>query len=87
MLRSPFLLAVIMLVVIVGLYLLGAPRENGCCSFRDFSSFFFFRKHNGLIQMQENIKCVFRNKMKPLAGNLLFTFRIKRMENNKNTFF
>ena len=35
MLRSPFLQAVIVLVVFVRFHLFGPPRENGCCSFGD----------------------------------------------------
>ena len=50
-----FVLAVVVLVVIVGFPLIGPPRENGRCSFRNFYLYFYlkapFRKHNCLIQM------------------------------------
>ena len=69
---TPFLLAVIVLVVIVAFALFGSPRESGLCSFRGFYINPIFRKHNCLVQMIDNHqKCFFFTTITP-HGRVLF---------------
>ena len=63
-----FLLAVIVLVVIVEFPLLGPPRENGYCSFREDpfvspQAGFFFELFIKVIE--SHLKCVFSNCFAP----------------------